>query len=143
MTTERIRELGKIERTGKIGGFDGIGWNKDVSEDDWTFFYFAPAKGFRISDIMDEARTKLYGQTYLKLPPEIRDFQSVSPTCQSSREGKRHYSFHQTSESFWSVSPTLRTSLQHGFARVQRNRPVRTAQMRHRYEMGCQVKRNE
>ena len=45
MTTERIRELGKIERTGKIGEFDEIGGNKDVSEDDWTFFYFAPAKG--------------------------------------------------------------------------------------------------
>ena len=59
-----------------------------------------PQKVFRISDIMDEARTKLYGQAYLKLPPEIRDFQSVSPTCQPSRESKRHYSFHQTSESF-------------------------------------------
>ena len=100
MTTERIRELGKIERTGKIGGVDVIGGSKAVSEDDWTFFSFAPAKGVRIRDIMDEAKTKLYGQPYLKLPPEIRDFQSVSPTCQSSREGKRHYSFHQTSESF-------------------------------------------
>ena len=61
MTTERIRELGKIERTGKVGGVEML--LKTTA-----FFYFAPAKGL--------------------------------PTCQSSREGKRHYSFHKTSESF-------------------------------------------
>ena len=68
---KELGNFGRLQELGRFGDLMELEGTKMILKTTGYSSLLLPQNVFRISDIMNDARTKLYGQTYLKLLPEI------------------------------------------------------------------------